>query len=125
MMPGVSTLLDCLPADWRSGLFMGRVETAEGPSPILVEGGIAYDMSRVAPTVAQLVEMLPTAKAADGAALGALDALDLPMLSPVDLQCVKACGVTFPSSAIARVIDERATDATGAAAGMRYRSGGR
>ncbi|BAI96122.1 fumarylacetoacetate hydrolase [Sphingobium sp. TA15] len=121
MMPGVSTLLDCLPADWRSGLFMGRVETAEGPSPILVEGGIAYDMSRVAPTAAQLVEMLPTAKAADGAALGALDALDLPLLSPVDLQCVKACGVTFALSAIERVIEERARGDAGAAADIRSR----
>ncbi|PNQ04913.1 MULTISPECIES: fumarylacetoacetate hydrolase family protein [Sphingobium] len=120
-MPGVSTLLDCLPADWRSGLFLGRVETADGPTPILVEGGIAYDMSRVAPTVAQLVEMLPAARTANGVALGALDRLDLPLLSPVDLQCVKACGVTFAFSAIERVIEEQARGEAGAAAEIRAR----
>ena len=53
-------MLDCLPADWRSGLFLGRVETAEGPTPLLVEDGIAYDMSRAAPTVSQLIDILPT-----------------------------------------------------------------
>lgn len=56
-MPGENSLLavnltDCLPADWREGLFIGRVLTAAGPSPILVDKGIAYDMSQVAPTVA-------------------------------------------------------------------------
>ena len=30
------------------------------------------------------------------------------LLSPIDLQCVKACGVTFAVSAIERVIEERA-----------------
>jgi fumarylacetoacetate (FAA) hydrolase family protein len=30
------------------------------------------------------------------------------LLSPVDLQCIKACGVTFALSAIERVIEERA-----------------
>ncbi|MDO7833540.1 fumarylacetoacetate hydrolase family protein [Sphingobium sp. HBC34] len=125
MMPGVSslsamTLPDCLPVDWRKGLFIGRVLTAAGPSPILVRDGIARDMSRIAPTVAQLVEMLPVAGDA-GAILGPLDALDLPLLSPVDLQCVKACGVTFALSAIERVIEERARGDAAAAADIRGR----
>ena len=129
-MPGVSTLLDCLPADWRSGLFLGRVETAEGPTPLLVEGGIAYDMSRAAPTVSQLIDILPTEGlsgfgAAKGVSLGALGALDLPLLSPVDLQCIKACGVTFALSAIERVIEERARGDAGAAADIRSRLEGR
>lgn len=124
-MPGDSSLLamnlaDCLPADWRQGLFLGRVQTADGPSPILVRDGTAYDMSEVAPTVAQLVEQLPLAADA-GKPLGALDLLDLPLLSPVDLQCVKACGVTFALSAIERVIEERARGDAGAAADIRGR----
>ena len=95
--------------DWREGLFLGRIETAEGPTPVLLEGGILHDMSHVAPTAAQLV--------ADGAfdvskgrALGDLESLDLSsdgtprLLSPVDLQCVKAAGVTFAVSAVERVI---------------------
>ena len=129
-MPGVSTLLDCLPADWRSGLFLGRVETAEGPTPLLVEDGIAYDMSRAAPTVSQLIDILPTEGlsgfgATKGVSLGALGALDLPLLSPVDLQCIKACGVTFALSAIERVIEERARGDAGAAADIRSRLEGR
>lgn len=119
-MPVDMSLSDCLPADWRDGLFIGRVLRAEGPSPLLVAQGIAYDMSRVAPTVAQLIEKLPASPDA-GEALGALDALDLPLLSPVDLQCVKACGVTFALSAIERVIEERARGDSGAAAAIRGR----
>ncbi|WP_298399834.1 fumarylacetoacetate hydrolase family protein [Sphingobium sp.] len=119
-MPGEVSLLDCLPADWRSGAFLGRVQTAAGPSPILVADGIAYDMSSIAPTVAQLVEKLPLAASA-GEALGPLETLDLPLLSPVDLQCVKACGVTFALSALERVIEERARGDASAAADIRGR----
>lgn len=119
-MPGVAALLDCLPADWRDGLFLGRVETAQGPSPIMVSGGVAYDMSRVAPTLSQLVEKLPLSPDA-GEPLGPLDVIDLPLLSPVDLQCVKACGVTFALSAIERVIEERARGDAAAAADIRSR----
>ncbi|WP_066698369.1 fumarylacetoacetate hydrolase family protein [Sphingobium amiense] len=119
-MPGVAALFDCLPADWRDGLFLGRIETPQGPSPIMVAGGTAYDMSRIAPTVAQLVEKLPVSPDA-GENLGPLDQLDLPLLSPVDLQCVKACGVTFALSAIERVIEERARGDAAAAAEIRGR----
>jgi len=114
------TLVDCLPADWRAGLFVGRVLTADGPSPILVRDGVAHDMSRVAPTVSQLLEKLPLAADA-GESLGPLDALDLPLLSPVDLQCVKAAGVTFALSAIERVIEERARGDASAATEIRGR----
>ncbi len=119
-MSGEFSLLDALPADWRTGLFLGRVQTSAGPSPILVSGGIAYDMSGVAPTLSQLVEKLPLSADA-GVSLGALEALDLPLLSPVDLQCVKACGVTFALSAIERVIEERARGDASAAADIRGR----
>jgi len=107
--------------DWRAGLFLGRIETAEGPTPVLLKGGILYDMSRVAPTAAQLVadRAFDVSK---GVALGDLEGLDLGgdgaprLLSPVDLQCVKAAGVTFAVSAVERVIEERARgDATKAA----------
>lgn len=120
-MPGATALLDCLPHDWRTGLFLGRVQTAAGPSPILVAQGIAHDMSRVAPTAAQLVEKLPFITVNAGTPLGPLDTLDLTLLSPVDLQCVKACGVTFALSAIERVIEERARGNSSAAADIRGR----
>ncbi|MFC0205698.1 fumarylacetoacetate hydrolase family protein [Novosphingobium soli] len=119
-MPSTLALRDCLPADWRSGRFLGRVLTAQGPSPILVEGGVAYDMSAFAPTLSLLADRMPVPASA-GIPLGPLDALDLPILSPVDLQCVKACGVTFALSAIERVIEERARGDATAAAGIRER----
>lgn len=119
-MPGTTSLLDSLPADWRDGLFLGRVLTPAGPSPVLIAQGIAHDMSQVAPTIAQLVEMLPIAASA-GEELGPLESLDLPLLSPVDLQCVKACGVTFALSAIERVIEERARGDASVAASIRGR----
>src|SRR3954470_20587922 len=85
--------------DWRDGLFLGRIETAEGPSPVLLEGGVLHDMSRVAPTAAQLVADRAF-DASAGVALGDLDSLQPHLLSPVDLQCVKAAGVTFAVSAV-------------------------
>ena len=113
-------MLDFLPSDWRKGMFFGRVQTAEGPSPILVRDGIAYDMSSVAPTVAQLADMLPL-PSNSGRRIGSLDSLSTPLLSPVDLQCVKACGVTFAVSALERVIEERARGDAAAASEIRAR----
>jgi fumarylacetoacetate (FAA) hydrolase family protein len=98
-----------MPADWRDGTFLGRIETADGPSPVLIKAGRVFDMSRVAPTVSDLIEggdYAPSTKD-----LGELDVLGLTsdtLLSPIDLQCVKAAGVTFAVSAIERVIEERA-----------------
>src|SRR3954452_14509625 len=110
--------------DWRQGFFLGRIETAEGPTPVLLKDGILYDMSRIAPTAAQLV----ADRAFDvsrGQSLGDFESLDLgsegaaQLLSPVDLQCVKAAGVTFAVSAVERVIEERARGDAGKAAEVR------
>ncbi|MBB3475146.1 fumarylacetoacetate hydrolase family protein [Sphingomonas sp. BK345] len=109
-----------LPHDWKEGRFVGRAAAAEGPIPLLVVHGEAFDMSAVAPTVAMLVEA-GDLSAAGGRSLGALDAAGLTLLSPVDLQCVKACGVTFAVSAIERVIEERARGDWSAAAEIRGR----
>jgi fumarylacetoacetate (FAA) hydrolase family protein len=91
-----------------------------GPSPILVRDGILYDMSTIAPTVSALLAMEHPASLV-GAELGLLDALlpDLAILSPVDLQCIKAAGVTFAVSAVERVIEERARGDASAAAAVR------
>ncbi|CAH0352158.1 fumarylacetoacetate hydrolase family protein [Sphingobium sp. CECT 9361] len=123
-MRGNGSVADILPSDWRAGRFVGRVMTPAGPTPILVVDGMAYDMARVAPTISLLMDRLPL-DPAQGEWLGALDALDLPLLSPVDLQCVKACGVTFALSAIERVIEERARGDSTAAAEIRGRLEGR
>lgn len=109
-----------MPADWTAGTFLGRADFGEGPSPILVVRGELIDMSAVAPTVSALVEA-GDFSGQGGKDLGAFDAEAVNLLSPVDLQCVKACGVTFATSAIERVIEERARGDWSAAAAIRER----
>jgi fumarylacetoacetate (FAA) hydrolase family protein len=120
MLGKIATDRSILPADWESGLFLGRIETAQGPSPVLVRQGELIDMARVAPTVSALVEA-GDFSASGGTPLGAFDPATVKLLSPVDLQCVKACGVTFAVSAIERVIEERARGDYTAAAAIRER----
>lgn len=129
-MPIAFDPADALGGDWRNGRWIGRIDRGEGPCPVLIVGGIVHDMSRVAPTVAALVELAmfdPTA----GDAIGALDSIglsvegDMRLLSPIDLQCVKAAGVTFAVSAMERVIEERARGDASAAAAVRGRLEGR
>ena len=99
-------LVAALPSDWREARFVGRIDTGAGPTPIMVRNGIVYDMAPVAPTVSALLAN----RAFDGGeAIGPLEDLDAAtVLSPIDLQCVKAAGVTFAVSALERVIEERA-----------------
>jgi fumarylacetoacetate (FAA) hydrolase family protein len=106
-----------LPADWREAILVGRIETQAGPTPIVVSGGIVRDVSRTAPTVSDLLNGWNGA-IPPGEELGTLDRLPLSaafngepsmrLLAPFDLQCIKACGVTFAVSAVERVIEERA-----------------
>lgn len=103
-----------LPADWRSGLFAGRIDRGEGPSPVVLRGGRLFDVAKSAATVSDLLE--GAAASAGGEDLGDLAALSLSahegekirLLSPLDLQCVKAAGVTFAVSTLERCIEERA-----------------
>ncbi len=112
-------ILDSLPADWRQARLIGRLQTSEGPIPILVRSGRVFDLSRFASTCADVL-MKADCGNADGADLGALEEMDFAvawdessvggakLLSPLDLQCIKASGVTFAVSAVERVIEERA-----------------
>ena len=117
-MRGGTAIQNSLPSDWQAGRFLGRVQTAQGPSPVLVIDGELFDMSKVAPTVSALVET-GDFSGAGGVSLGALDHADVTVISPVDLQCVKACGVTFAVSAVERVIEERARGDWAAAGAIR------
>ncbi|RHW19384.1 fumarylacetoacetate hydrolase [Sphingomonas gilva] len=102
-----------LPVDLSAALLVGRVALDEGPTPVIVREGRVLDVSRAAPTVADLLDSRDIA-AIDGPEICPVKALtadgaDGPrILSPIDLQCVKAAGVTFAVSAIERVIEERA-----------------
>ena len=112
-------LQDLLPPDHASGLFIGRALSPAGPCVILVRGGRLFDLTEQAATVAGAIDRR---RFDGGRDLGPVNA-GLPegwtLLSPVDLQCVKACGVTFAVSAIERVIEERARGDAGRAAEIR------
>jgi fumarylacetoacetate (FAA) hydrolase family protein len=115
-------LLDCLCENWADALLLGRADLGEGPLPILVRNGRVEDLSRIAPTVAQLLqETAPGVPFGAGPDLGAIadfkfdpawkrgeQARQARLLAPIDLQCIKAAGVTFAISTLERVIEERA-----------------
>jgi fumarylacetoacetate (FAA) hydrolase family protein len=125
-------MLDSLPRDWRQATLLGRLLTREGPTPILVRRGRVLDVSGFAPTTAEFVARWRGEMDVPGKELGELETMPLQtawdrpdehspprLLSPVDLQCLKACGVTFAVSALERVIEERARGDSGAARGVR------
>jgi fumarylacetoacetate (FAA) hydrolase family protein len=100
-----------LPEDAERATLAGRLALPEGPTPVLIRNGAVEDMSRVAPTMADLIER-GGFESLEGRRLFTLDELctraEELLLSPIDLQIVKAAGVTFAVSAIERVIEERA-----------------
>jgi fumarylacetoacetate (FAA) hydrolase family protein len=106
-----------LPRDWRDALLVGRLDAGAGPVPVMVANGRVRDVSRSSPTVSELLNSWSGA-VPPGEDLGPLDGLPitaafqgdtkLRLLAPCDLQCIKACGVTFAVSAVERVIEERA-----------------
>ncbi len=125
------TAKDILPSDG-PGLLVGRVWSDErgGPCPVVVDGTIVRDLSSVAPTMSELLEMAPDTigDVSRLPSLGDLDAfLDKGgdrgsagrLLAPCDLQAVKAAGVTFAGSMLERVIEERAKGAPERAAAIR------
>jgi fumarylacetoacetate (FAA) hydrolase family protein len=113
-----------LPADAGAALLVGRVHI-EGTGPVLVQvtpGGV-YDISSLAPTCSDLLELPdlagalrshpgPRLAATDevlaNSAHDARDASRPYFLAPCDLQAIKAAGVTFVASMLERVIEEQA-----------------
>ena len=115
---------DILPADHQSAVLVGRLLLPEGPTPVLIRGGRVEDVSAFAPTVADLLDGRSLSGAAGRDLMSTEElvgrASEL-LLSPVDLQVVKAAGVTFAVSAVERVIEERARGDSNAAADIRSR----
>ena len=102
---------------WPEGCCWTRART-----PILIRHGRIEDVSRSAPTVADLLDY-ENWEGVEGKRLFGIDELfNLPrerFLAPFDLQVIKAAGVTFAISAIERVIEERARGDYRAAAAIR------
>jgi fumarylacetoacetate (FAA) hydrolase family protein len=129
-----------LPDDHEGAVLVGRVwrPDRDGPSLIAVRGVEAVDISEAAATVRDLCETpMPAALSLDarGEPIGLLaDILaNTPragrdpgkpwLLAPVDLQAIKAAGVTFAVSMLERVIEEKARGAPDQAASIRAEIG--
>lgn len=100
-----------LPADVVDATLVARLLLDHGPTPVVIRDGGVEDVSRVAPTVSDLLDMNVIAEVRGERLFGLDQLVDLPadrFLAPTDLQAVKAAGVTFAISAIERVIEERA-----------------
>jgi fumarylacetoacetate (FAA) hydrolase family protein len=125
-----------LPDDAGSAALAGRVwrPDLDGPAVIALRGGEVFDLSAAFPTMRDLCESPdPAAAVREGAGqrIGSLDEIltNTPpegrdrskpwLLAPIDLQAIKAAGVTFAVSMIERVIEERARGNPDAAASIR------
>src|SRR6476469_8909735 len=125
-----------LPDDQTAGALAGRVwlPGASGPSVVAIRDSGVHDITAQYPTISALAEQANPAsalRAAEGDRIGDLDAIaantppdkrdpDRPwLLAPIDLQVIKAAGVTFAVSMLERVIEERARGNPSAAAAIR------
>jgi len=121
---------DYLPADGLAGTLLGRAwvpagltGTVAGPSPVWLTDDGVYDLSTLAPTMAELLASGPLRRLREASGLPSIASVarliansvgsdrdpELPwLLAPVDLQAIKACGVTFACSLLERLIEERA-----------------
>ena len=117
---------NCLPDDIDEAILLGRAWVPgqiAGPSPIVVREGRIFDLSNAVTTVSELLNAetpLDIIEGIRGEDIGSLSEIlsntdysqqkeELPyFLAPVDLQAIKACGVTFAQSMLERVIEERA-----------------
>jgi fumarylacetoacetate (FAA) hydrolase family protein len=114
-----------LPHDAKQAALAGRVwrPDVDGPSVVRVDGETLADVTSTFPTMRDLCEAEnpgEALRAAKGDAVGSLadvlantpperrDARKPWLLAPIDLQAIKAAGVTFAVSMLERVIEERA-----------------
>ncbi|MBF9130330.1 fumarylacetoacetate hydrolase family protein [Plantactinospora sp. S1510] len=128
-----------MPDDVEDSILIGRIwdPAGGGPSPVVVRGGDVFDVSAEFPTVRDICELAEPAAVVsglDGRRVGSFAEVlantaaavrdrDRPwLLAPVDLQALKAAGVTFAVSMIERVIEERARGDLGLAADIRQRT---
>ena len=121
------------------GILLGRIwsPTVGGPSVVTIRNGRVIDItSRTAPLVRDICEMADPAshvRQAEGVDIGSVEQIasnacepDKPhFTAPCDLQAIKACGVTFASSMVERVIEEQAAGDPNKAQQIRERIGAR
>ena len=136
-MPSLSLTPErTLPQDAGAAILLGRIWRPDvaGPAVVTLRDGIVIDVSRAFPTSRDLCEAAdpaaalraapgePVAPLAEILANTPIDGRDTTrpwLLSPLDLQVVKAAGVTFAVSMLERVIEEKARGNPAAAATIR------
>ncbi|WP_085933538.1 fumarylacetoacetate hydrolase family protein [Enhydrobacter aerosaccus] len=106
-------MADILPEDGTRGTLVGRIWRKghpEGPSIVAVRAEGVFDISGSAATMTDLCNAPdPIAVArSPGQRIGALEDLINALLAPIDLQAIKAAGVTFAVSLLERLIEEHA-----------------
>jgi fumarylacetoacetate (FAA) hydrolase family protein len=127
---------ECLPSEG-GALLIGRawVPAQDGPSVIGTRAGDVVDLTRSYPTVSHLlnvakpsdvraaIQAAPHLATAEAVVANSVEGQRDPsrpwLLAPCDLQSVKASGVTFVSSLLERVIEERARGNPALAEGVR------
>ena len=132
----VLSIANTLPADAAKALLVGRAwrPDVQGPSVVIIRDDKVVDITSVFPIMRDACEAADPAGAlrkAQGEAIGSVadilantppdrrDASKPWLLAPLDLQAVKAAGVTFITSLLERVIEERARGDFNAAAAIR------
>ncbi len=135
-MPLSLDAVSTLPRDGTAGALAGRAwhPGHGGPALVAVRADGLHDVTSTFPTMRDLAERPDPAAALRAAEGGLLCTLDEALantppdardpsrpwlLAPVDLQAIKAAGVTFAVSMLERVIEERARGDGTAAAGIR------
>ena len=125
-----------LPVDASRAALAGRVwrPDVQGPAVVAVRADGVYDVTAAAPTMRDLCELEDPAaglRAAAGERIASLEAIlaNTPpdtrepgkpwLLAPIDLQAIKAAGVTFVVSLLERLIEEQARGQPERAAAIR------
>jgi fumarylacetoacetate (FAA) hydrolase family protein len=119
------TIAVTLPHDAKQATLAGRIWLAEaaGPAVVAVRDGGVFDITALTPTMRELCEepdRVSIVRAGPGTWIGSVEDIlaNTPeaqrtpgkpwLLAPIDLQAIKAAGVTFPLSMLERVIEEQA-----------------
>lgn len=117
------SIMQLLPHDYEKACLVGRVEVPSiGPCVVLLKDGKVFDITAKVSTTAELFNMddpkgfldeldgLPIISSIEHLLRHSIDGTfpDFPkFIAPVDFQAIKACGVTFVTSMIERVVEER------------------
>jgi fumarylacetoacetate (FAA) hydrolase family protein len=118
--------VNCLPEDFHHAILLGRIwePAQQGPTLVRIHPDGVFALSPVAGTASELLNLTDPVRAICDVRglvrIGSVDEIlansaydsqdiDLPwFLAPCDLQAVKASGVTFVTSLLERVIEEKA-----------------